>query len=89
VVRPSSKFKLKIDFGAERQILEMENNKEKMVVEVKSFLDTSFMNDFHDTHGQYSDYTSALEYAGIKRQLFLAVPDDVYEKHFLDLIVYT
>jgi len=72
-----------MDLGAERTLFEFENTKEKIVVEIKSFLDASFINDFHDCVGQYSDYLGALEYTQVKRKLWLAVPHKVYMDNFM------
>lgn len=80
----SSKHKLKIDLGVEREILELETNKEKIVVEVKSFLDKSFFNDFHTCVGQYNNYMAGLQANKIARKLFLAIPHKVYLDHFND-----
>ena len=43
-VRIDNKIKFKMDLGAERTLFEFENRKEKIVVEIKSFLDPSFIN---------------------------------------------
>jgi hypothetical protein len=53
-------------------------------VEIKSFLDKSFINDFHDSVGQYNDYAGVLEYKKIERKLWLAIPHKVYFEHFTD-----
>ena len=61
--------------------------KEKIAVEVKSFLDKSFINDFHDANGQYNTYTHVLAQAKVDYKLYLAVPDKVYQKHFTDTFI--
>jgi hypothetical protein len=76
-------IKFKMDLGAERTLFEFENTKEKIVVEIKSFLDSSFINDFHDCVGQYNDYLGALEYTQVKRKLWLAIPHKVYLDNFM------
>jgi hypothetical protein len=82
-VRIDNKIKFKMDLGAERTLFEFENTKEKIVVEIKSFLDPSFINDFHDCVGQYNDYLGALEYTQVKRKLWLAIPHTVYMDNFM------
>jgi hypothetical protein len=82
-VRIDNKLKFKMDLGAERTLFEFENRKEKIVVEIKSFLDPSFINDFHDAVGQYNDYLGALEYTQIERKLWLAIPHKVYMDNFM------
>uniref|UniRef100_UPI004057B88E element excision factor XisH family protein n=1 Tax=Candidatus Electrothrix sp. TaxID=2170559 RepID=UPI004057B88E len=54
----------------------------KIAVEIKSFLGTSFLSDFHAALGQYLDYRVALKQKEPERGLFLAVPLDVYESFF-------
>ncbi|RWX46488.1 XisH protein [Candidatus Electrothrix marina] len=70
-----------IDLAAER-ILAAEKGDEKIAVEIKSFLGTSFLSDFHAALGQYLDYRVALRQKEPERQLFLAVPLDVYQAFF-------
>jgi hypothetical protein len=70
-----------IDLAAER-ILAAEKDNEKIAVEIKSFLGTSFLADFHAALGQYLDYRVALRQKEPERQLFLAVPLDVYQAFF-------
>lgn len=50
---------------------------------MKSFLKISFLNEFHSVVGQYLNYAAFLQLQEPDRILFLAVPLDVYEKHFL------
>ncbi|MEY4903304.1 MAG: hypothetical protein RLZZ292_1119 [Bacteroidota bacterium] len=70
-----------IDFGAEK-IIAAERALEKIAVEVKSFLELSFANEFHKILGQYLNYTSGLKRLEPERQLFVAVPLTVYEEDF-------
>ena len=70
-----------IDFGAEKFIV-AERGIEKIAVEVKSFLRSSFANEFHSAVGQYSNYRVALEELEVNRKLILAVPFQVFVIHF-------
>lgn len=70
-----------IDLAAE-QVLAAEKEGVKIAVEIKSFLGTSFLSDFHAALGQYLDYRVALKHKEPERRLFLAVPLDVYESFF-------
>lgn len=70
-----------VDLAAER-MLAAEKGNEKIAVEIKSFLGTSFLSDFHAALGQYLDYRVALRSKDPERQLFLAVPLDVYQAFF-------
>jgi XisH protein len=72
----SSNFQ--IDLGAEK-LLAAEKGIEKIVVEVKSFLNESLTTDFHNALGQYLNYKTGLRKIGEDRILFLALPKDTYE----------
>lgn len=75
----------KIDLAAERTILIAEKSStERIAVEVKSFLDNSFINDFKEANGQYDIYQKVLSKVKEDYKLYLAVPDKVYKDHFTD-----
>lgn len=78
-------FRLDIDLGAERMLAaerKTGDTKEKIAVEIKSFLSASFMRDFHNAVGQYTNYKVLLNEQEAGRKLYLAVPRDVYELRF-------
>lgn len=50
---------LRIDLGAER-VIAADRNGEKIAVEIKSFLRSSAITDFHEALGQYIDYREGL-----------------------------
>jgi hypothetical protein len=66
-----------IDIAAER-LLTAERGTEKIVVEVKSFLEVSKTHDFHAALGQYLNYRVALSLKMPDHKLFLAVPIDIF-----------
>lgn len=68
---------LEIDIAAEF-ILAAEKGEEKIAVEIKSFLNKSFLNNFHEAMGQYLDYKSALEDFDQHRIVFLALSVDTF-----------
>lgn len=72
---------LKIDLGAER-LIAAEREGEKIAVEIKSFVSSSAVSDFHTALGQFLNYQIALEEKESERQLYLAVPVDAYETFF-------
>jgi hypothetical protein len=89
-----------VDLGAER-LLAAEKGKEKIAVEVKSFIGSSELYEFHTALGQFANYELALQIEDPDRVLFLAVPVETYdtffqhnliaksvEKHNLKIIVY-
>jgi CRISPR/Cas system-associated exonuclease Cas4 (RecB family) len=92
--------KVKIDLAAER-LIAAQRNREKIAVEIKSFIGTSEISDFHTALGQFLNYRIMLEVNEPTRLLYLAVPLEVYdtffqsrfaqvavERHQLKLIVY-
>lgn len=70
-----------IDLGAEK-LIAAERQGEKIAVEIKSFINTSSMADFHLAIGQILNYRVALKIREPDRKLFLAVPDIAYETFF-------
>lgn len=92
--------KVKIDLAAER-LIAAERGEEKIAVEIKSFIGTSAISDFHTALGQFLNYRIMLEVNEPDRQLYLAVPLETYDtffqsrfaqvainRHHLKLIVY-
>ncbi len=51
-------------------------------MEVKSFISTSNVSEFHTALGQFLNYRDALEKVEPERQLFLAVRKPIYESFF-------
>lgn len=72
---------LRIDLGVER-VLAAERGGEKITVEIKSFLGSSAISDFHETLGQYINYREGLLHREPDRQLYLAIPLVTYETFF-------
>lgn len=70
---------IEIDLGAEK-LIGAEKGEEKIAVEIKSFISTSVLSDFHQALGQYLDYQDALEENNIDRVLFLAISMEVYKQ---------
>ncbi|NES64622.1 MAG: fatty-acid oxidation protein subunit alpha [Okeania sp. SIO2D1] len=91
---------VKIDLGAER-LIAAERGEEKIAVEIKSFIGTFAISDFHTALGQFLNYRIMLEVNEPDRLLDLAVPFEAYqtffqsrlaqvaiERHQLKLIIY-
>jgi XisH protein len=70
-----------IDLGAERLIAASRAG-EKIAVAIKTFLAPSTISEFHTAIGQFINYRIALEAEEGDRQLYLAVPLDVYKRFF-------
>ncbi|NJL11269.1 MAG: fatty-acid oxidation protein subunit alpha [Calothrix sp. SM1_7_51] len=70
-----------IDLAAE-QLLAAEREGQIIAVEIKSFISTSNVSDFHTALGQFLNYRDALQKTDPVRQLYLAVRKPVYETFF-------
>ena len=70
-----------IDLAAEK-LLAAEREGQKIAVEVKSFISTSNVAEFHTALGQFLNYRDALEKLEPDRQLYLAVRVPIYESFF-------
>ena len=70
-----------IDLGAEKLIAAQREN-QKIAVEVKSFLGSSTLSEFHIALGQCMNYRYALEDSEPDRKLYLAVPNNLYADFF-------
>ena len=99
-VRISEVVKLQIDLGAENTIA-AQRERQKIAVEIKSFIADSDISEFHTALGQYLNYAQALEDEEPERTLDLAVPIETYRdffqlpfiqkslnRHAINLIVY-
>jgi XisH protein len=72
---------VKIDLAAER-LIAAERDEEKIAVEIKSFISTSAINDFHTALGQFLNYRIMLEVNEPDRQIYLAVPLETHQTFF-------
>ncbi|QFS50293.1 fatty-acid oxidation protein subunit alpha [Nostoc sphaeroides CCNUC1] len=63
-------------------MLAAERGKEKIAVEIKTFLSDSPLTDYHAALGQFLNYRLALEIIDPTRVLYLAVPMGAYEAFF-------
>ncbi len=73
---------LYVDLGAER-LLAAVRGRDKIAVEVKSFLSDSAVSEFHAALGQFLNYRMALSELEPDRILYLAVPNDAVTIAFL------
>lgn len=72
---------LYIDLGAEK-LIAAEKEGTTIAVEVKSFLGASLVTEFHAALDQFLNYRFALHQKDPDRELFLAVPVDIYNTFF-------
>lgn len=69
-----------VDLGAE-QIIGAEKDGERIAVEVKTFGNPSFMTALYEAVGKYAVYRKALKLDESDRILYLAMPEDVYDRY--------
>lgn len=70
-----------VDLGVDK-IIAAEQAGAKIAVEIKSFLGSSNISEFHTAIGQFLNYRVALEAQEPERNLYLAVPQETYETFF-------
>ncbi|MEM9541057.1 MAG: element excision factor XisH family protein [Cyanobacteria bacterium P01_E01_bin.42] len=69
------------DLGAERTIA-AERHGNKLVIEIKSFIGTSKIQDLKEALGQYDIYRYLLEETAPDRKLYVAISADIYKTFF-------
>ena len=69
------KTRMYADLGAEKSI-------RLIVVEIKTFIGDSFINELHRATGQYMNYRSLIRQTSEQYEVFLAVPLQIYKKYF-------
>lgn len=72
---------VKIDLAAEK-LLSAIKGKNKIAVEIKSFVGHSIINEFNSALGQYLGYLKILSATDPERKLYLAIPVDIEETIF-------
>ncbi len=73
--------KVVIDLGA-KELIGAERGGREIAVEIKSFLGSSALSQFHSALGQFMTYRFVLEQKEPERDLYLAVPMTTYEEFF-------
>ena len=69
------------DFAAEKSIAAT-RDKERILVEVKSFLGRSFISDLQSAIGQYIMYQEVVRVQSLYFKLYLAISADLYHNNF-------
>jgi XisH protein len=75
-----------VDLGAQK-LIAADRSGQKIAVEVKSFIGTSTISEFHIAIGQFINYRYALELQEPERVLYLAVPLNTYNIFFIKTFV--
>lgn len=73
--------RLYVDIAAEKSIA-AEKQDQKILVEVKSFLGRSFINDLEQAVGQYIVYRDILIEKALDFELYLAITQGIYKSYF-------
>lgn len=73
--------RLYVDIAAEKSIV-AEKQDQSILVEIKSFLGRSFVNELENAVGQYIVYRDILLETGLPFDLYLAVTQGVYKSNF-------
>ena len=73
-------FTVFVDLAAER-VFGAEKDGERIAVEVKTFGNPSFMTALYEAVGKYAVYRKALKLDESDRILYLAMPEDVYDRY--------
>jgi hypothetical protein len=73
--------RLYVDIAAEKSIA-AEKQGQKILVEVKSFLGRSFINDLEQAVGQYVVYRDILVETALDFELYLAITQGTYKSYF-------
>jgi len=73
-----------VDIGAEKTLIAAQKDKQKIAVEIKSFLSPSPINELEKAIGQFSIYRSLLSQVEPDRILYIAVPERSYEDILTD-----
>ncbi|MBD2492558.1 element excision factor XisH family protein [Aulosira sp. FACHB-615] len=81
-----NKVRLEIDLAAEK-IFAAQKAGRKIAVEVKSFVSSSVISDFHLALGQFLNYRLALQMKEPDRIIYLAVPLDTFNSFFQEIFV--
>jgi XisH protein len=80
ILKPGG-VRLEMDLAAE-QVFAAERGLEQIVVEIKSFIGQSKLNDFYEAKGQYDLYKRGLKWSKIDRKLYLAIEQPIFESFF-------
>ncbi len=75
-------FRLFADLAAERSPIAAERGNRKILIEIKSFVGHSFVRDLQQALGQWLIYLDLMEIIAPDYELFIAVSDWIYHKHF-------
>jgi len=74
------------DLGAGRTVVAQRDN-QQIIIEIKSFIGRSFINELEKALGQYILYRTLLSVTAPNCKLYLAISQDVYENFFQQVAI--
>jgi glucose-6-phosphate 1-dehydrogenase len=80
------KMQVQIDLGAER-LIAAERGTDKIAIEIKTFGSLSFITSLYEAVGKYIIYRNVLAMREPDRILYLAVPENIYNRFFEELVI--
>jgi len=72
-----------VDLEVELPAIIAVKNDERIFVEIKTFAGRSFVRDLQQAIGQYELYRDIIRYKALEHQLYLAIPQSVYDYYFV------
>ncbi|MEZ4935019.1 MAG: element excision factor XisH family protein [Saprospiraceae bacterium] len=80
------KIQVQIDLGAER-LIAAERGEEKIAVEIKTFVNASFITALYEAVGKYIIYRNIVEMKEPDRILYMATPEPIYDEFFKEEVL--
>jgi hypothetical protein len=80
------KVQVQIDLGAER-LIAAERGTEKIAIEIKTFGSPSFITALYEAVGKYIIYRNVLSSIQSDRTLYLAIPENIYNRYFSEKVI--
>ena len=80
------KVQVQIDLGAER-LIAAEKGEERIAIEIKTFGNVSFITALYEAIGKYIVYRNVLSLSQSDRTLFLAIPENIYNRFFDEKVI--
>ena len=84
----TGRIEVYVDLGAEK-LIGAEKNGSKIAVEIKSFVNPSFITAFYEALGKFLSYEEMIKQKDPNRILFIAVPNFVFDIDFNEPIIQT
>ena len=80
------KVQVQIDLGAER-LIAAEKGEERIAIEIKTFGNVSFITALYEAIGKYIVYRNVISLSQSDRTLFLAIPENIYNRFFDEKVI--